>query len=48
MADAKCPHEGCTCTVPEGETYCSEYCQRHATHEGHIAHECGCGHGDCH
>jgi hypothetical protein len=42
-----CGHEGCNCAAVDGD-YCSEYCQRHATREGHRAHECNCGHPDCH
>lgn len=48
MAEKTCGHEGCTCVVAEGEEFCSEYCQRHGTHEGHKAHACGCGHDGCH
>jgi hypothetical protein len=47
MADDTCPHEGCNCKLEEGKQYCSDYCEKHATHEGHVAHDCGCGHPGC-
>ena len=43
---AECGHEGCNCEAGENG-FCSEYCQRHGTHEGHEAHACGCGHPGC-
>ncbi|MGH2718903.1 MAG: hypothetical protein ACRDJU_10020 [Actinomycetota bacterium] len=48
MADKTCAHENCNCTISENDTYCSEYCERHGSHEGHVGHECGCGHPGCH
>lgn len=47
MAEKTCGHEGCNCKIAESDTYCSEYCERHGTHEGHVAHDCGCGHPGC-
>lgn len=47
MADKTCAHENCNCKISEADTYCSEYCQRHGGHEGHVGHECGCGHPGC-
>ncbi len=47
MADKTCGHDSCNCKVGENETYCSEYCERHGSHEGHQPHECGCGHPGC-
>lgn len=44
---ATCEHEGCNCAAGDSG-YCSDYCQRHATREGHRAHECNCGHPGCH
>jgi hypothetical protein len=46
---AKCAHEGCVCTVAEGEQFCSDYCAAQAgSHEAAAAHgECGCGHAEC-
>jgi hypothetical protein len=46
MAEGTCGHEGCTCAARE-DGYCSDYCARHANKEGHVAHECGCGHPVC-
>ncbi|MEA2297090.1 MAG: hypothetical protein QOF77_26 [Solirubrobacteraceae bacterium] len=47
MADDTCGHEGCNC-APREDGYCSDYCAKHGGHEGHQAHECGCGHSECH
>jgi hypothetical protein len=47
MADKTCAHEGCQCEARE-DGYCSDYCARHGSHEGHEAHDCGCGHASCH
>jgi hypothetical protein len=44
---ATCGHEGCDCGARE-DGFCSDYCQEHATKEGHQAHECSCGHDGCH
>jgi hypothetical protein len=46
MADETCSHEGCTCKARE-DGFCSDYCARHGSKEGHVAHECGCGHATC-
>jgi hypothetical protein len=46
MADNTCVHEGCTCEARE-DGYCSDYCAGHGSHEGHVAHECRCGHAGC-
>jgi hypothetical protein len=48
MAEATCAHEGCNCKPELDGTYCSDYCRRHGTHEGHEPHECNCGHPGCH
>jgi len=45
-----CGHQGCNCEARDiqGEDgYCSDYCQKHGTREGHQAHECNCGHSGC-
>jgi hypothetical protein len=42
-SQTKCAHPACTCQVPEGKTYCSDYCQNHAHDKG----KCGCGHPGC-
>lgn len=49
-AQEPCHRPGCTCAVPNGETYCSEHC-RNAT-EGASAPDaaaapCACGHDGC-
>lgn len=45
----QCQHQGCNCSVPSGEEFCSEHC-RSAEAKG-IAHEgpdpCGCSHAEC-
>jgi hypothetical protein len=46
QAMAICGHEGCKCEARE-DGFCSDYCAGHADHEGHEAHECGCGHNVC-
>ncbi len=43
-----CGHEGCRCAPREEDGFCSDYCAKHGTHEGHVAHDCGCGHSECH
>jgi hypothetical protein len=47
MTDETCRHEGCKCAAREEDGYCSDYCAKHGSHEGHVAHECGCGHDNC-
>lgn len=49
----KCAHAGCTCTIDEGERYCSDYCaeqvnaaEQHDDDEDGD-HECECGHAEC-
>jgi hypothetical protein len=46
MADdaKKCAMEGCLCTVPAGQKYCSAYCE---AARKTIKLECDCGHTDC-
>jgi hypothetical protein len=41
-----CQHEGCLCTVEDGQEFCSDHCRQHAegTHEEHV---CECGHPAC-
>ena len=46
--DNRCAHDGCSCEVNEGQTYCSPSCERadaetQATGDG----RCNCGHPDC-
>jgi hypothetical protein len=40
-----CAHEGCRCTVTQGE-FCSDYC-RDSMEAQHAGHACQCGHPDC-
>jgi hypothetical protein len=47
MAEQTCAHEGCRCAARE-DGYCSDYCAKHGSQEGHVAHDCGCGHASCH
>jgi hypothetical protein len=45
---AKCAHEGCTCTVHEGQTYCSPHCATAAAETVIRTDEpCQCGHEAC-
>lgn len=46
MVEQMCGHEGCTCGARD-DGYCSEYCARHGAHEGHVPHQCACGHPEC-
>jgi hypothetical protein len=51
MSDAmrKCAHEGCSCEIPEGQTYCGPFCATAAA-ESAVNHErgsCECGHDSC-
>jgi hypothetical protein len=44
-----CAHASCRCTVPAGQRFCGEYCER-AVREGETALEgsrCGCAHAAC-
>jgi hypothetical protein len=44
----KCAHPDCTCTVAEGEEYCSDYCMENMRADSTKDEEgCGCGHADC-
>ncbi len=45
MADAKkCAMDGCLCTAPAGQKYCSTYCE---AAKGSIKLQCDCGHPAC-
>ena len=47
MADAKCAHPSCECTVPKGGEYgkyCSETCKEK---KDQIELHCDCGHPQC-
>lgn len=46
MANGSCGHEGCGCTVDEGQEFCSEHCREH-TSEGPTGQPCACGHPEC-
>ena len=45
-----CAREGCSCTVPKGQEYCSDHCrkvvQSASTRTG-ARTDCACGHADC-
>ena len=52
MADQKCAHEGCQCTVAQGagvskgdKTYCSDHCATAGPTHG--SGRCQCGHAGC-
>jgi hypothetical protein len=40
----KCAMDGCLCTVPPGQKFCSAYCE---TAKGETTLECDCGHPAC-
>lgn len=43
-----CAHEGCTCEVPAGQTYCGPHCANAATaNPPESQSHCGCGHPQC-
>jgi hypothetical protein len=45
---ARCAHGLCKCTVPSGERYCSEHCEREAARPSHAeGSRCGCAHAPC-
>jgi hypothetical protein len=39
----KCAHPSCSCKVPDGTKYCSDYCKKAPEVELH----CNCMHRDC-
>jgi hypothetical protein len=44
----KCAHPDCTCTVVEGERYCSDYCLESArADDARDIEGCECGHAEC-
>ena len=45
----KCAHPNCTCTVSDGEEYCSDYCLESMGAEAAADADeaCGCGHAEC-
>ena len=45
--DNQCAHEGCSCAVREGQSYCSAYCERAETQRAEEGGSCDCGHPDC-
>lgn len=44
----QCKHQGCGCSVPSGEEFCSEHC-RSATTNARVEDRgsCTCGHAEC-
>ena len=43
----KCAHGHCTCTVAEGEEYCSDYCAESMQADDRKEDGCQCGHAEC-
>lgn len=46
---AECKRQGCNCSVPAGDEFCSEHC-RNAEAKGaadQARGPCGCGHPEC-
>ncbi len=44
----KCAHPGCTCTVTDGERYCSDFClEISQADSAKDADGCSCGHPEC-
>lgn len=49
-AQESCRNDGCTCSVPQGEQYCSDHCRKaasSATSQAQSREACVCGHEDC-
>lgn len=46
MRAAKCRHSGCECQVPEGQEYCSPYCES-GVGKSLPEESCNCGHEAC-
>lgn len=49
-AQEKCHRQGCRCSVPNGEAYCSEHCRKAgeaASTTLKAQDTCACGHGEC-
>lgn len=49
-AQEQCHHSSCTCSVPNGQEFCSDHCRLSAqgVAAGEIpADSCACGHDDC-
>ena len=44
MAAKKCAHKICTCMAPDGQKYCSTYCEDSADT---TTLTCDCGHPGC-
>ena len=45
---AKCAHPDCTCTVTDGERYCSDFClEISQADSAKDADGCSCGHPEC-
>ena len=44
MAAKKCAHETCQCMVPDGQKYCSPFCEDSV---GTTTLVCDCGHAGC-
>lgn len=44
-----CAHDGCTCRVPAGQTYCGPHCANAAAEKtlGTETRHCECGHPEC-
>jgi hypothetical protein len=42
-----CAHAPCNCPVENGTSYCSEHCERAASHQPDAAADCPCGHARC-
>ena len=45
MGKKQCAHPACSCTVAEGNKYCSTYCEDAGQDEVEIS--CDCGHEPC-
>lgn len=45
QAGRACGHAACSCTVADGEQWCSDHCRTAA--RGVAAGSCGCGHAGC-
>jgi hypothetical protein len=47
QAEDKCALPRCTCSVPPGESYCSDECRADHASPDEQSEECPCGHAEC-
>jgi hypothetical protein len=47
MANQKCEHDPCSCSVDAGKSYCSDACRDLAQAASQAQGRCGCDHKEC-